>query len=142
MLRKLVLMYVISLHTLSTIYVYNVVKTGISYTFLATSISSLILLLLSSNLYIKVVIEEGKTRMREHIYLFALIILPITFVYYLPIFYYNQIIDLLSRVLPSISLYLLWLSYNPIYILFILPQFLVSLISSLFVYFYISKKKF
>ncbi len=140
MLRKLVISYLVSLHSLSTLYVYNVVKVGFPYTFLVASIFSLILLLLSSHAYIKFVIEGGRAEMRNHVFLFGMIILPITLFYYLPIFYYNQLIDLLNKVFPSISLYLLWASYNPLYIIFIVPQFILSTISSLFVYFYIHKK--
>lgn len=140
-LRIPVMGYFLAMHVFSTLYCINVVKVGLTYTFLAVSISSLALIILSSNLYISTIIDSNKAKTRDHVYLYSFLILPMTLSYYLPLFYYSQIIFSLSKIFPSLTLYLIYLSYNPTFSLFLYPQIIISSLFTFFTYYYVKKFK-
>jgi hypothetical protein len=140
-LKKLSIAYLVIIHAFATLYAYNVLRVFPPLTFLFVSIFSLILILASALTYIDKVLIGKKSGKMQHVIFFFVFIIPITIFYYLPLFYSYNIIKLISYVFPSIAQYLLWLSYNPTYILFIYPQLIIAIFSTFFSYFYSERTK-
>jgi len=140
-LKRLIIAYLVIIHAFATLYAYNVLRVLPPLTFLFVSIFSLILLLTSALTYIDKVLLSKKSSKKQHVIFFFVFIIPVTIFYYLPLFYSYYIIKLIGFVFPSVAQYLLWLSYNPTYALFIFPQLIIAIFSTFFTYFYSERIK-
>jgi len=140
-IKLITIAYFIIMHGLTTVYAIFVLQASPLITFLISSLSSLILILISSILYIDNVLLGKYVKGKYYLVFYILFIIPITLFYYLPVFFSKEIIRIIGYVFPSIAQYLLWLSYNPFYILFIFPQVIISIFLTIFMYFYLKKLK-
>ncbi|GEM_PF-1083237 len=140
-LKSTVIAYFVIMHGITTAYAIFVLQTSPFITFLIASIGSLVLLLISSTIFLDNVVLTKRAKNKHYLIFHLLFTIPITLFYYLPVFYSKTIIKAIGYVFPSIAQYLLWLSYSPAYALFIYPQFIISMILTLFVYYYLRSIK-
>ncbi|MDT7864692.1 MAG: hypothetical protein RQ922_02300 [Thermoproteota archaeon] len=132
-----IIVYLTLMHLFVFLYIINVIQTAFLYTIITAGIFSYLILIFS----FIVLISNLKVKNRRSIILsLAIICLPITLAFYLPVVYYKQIYSLFYPIFPSFTEFFLSISYQPLYFLFIFIPYFTSLISALIVYLYLKFK--
>jgi len=131
------IVYLTLMHLFVFLYIINVIQTAFLYTIITAAIFSYLILIFS----FIVLFSNLKVKNRRSIILtLAIICLPITLVFYLPVVYYKQILSLFNPIFPSFTEFFLYVSYQPLYFLFIFLPYFSSLISAFIVYLYLKFK--
>jgi len=128
------ILYFAIMQAFSYIYTINFLQAGYFFSVSITFIITFIMIIVGILIYYYNVLIN-KFEAKNYIILILGSVLPITILFYLPLYYGKEILLGFSIIFPSLTEYLISISYAPIYLLIISSQVICGLISSLFFYF-------